>query len=188
MAHERASATTAGIKAHDVARDLLAVLGFSVALVIARHVIHTPIGVPGHSAVFWIPVLLLAGRYRMPGCAVACATCGSLFGMGMGDLDAMKIAGVLAASATVDAFGLGQRKRVNALLLLAAGALAHVAKLMTKILATVVAGAPLNAVGVPLLPSLGLYVSFGLIGGVIALAVLYAWTRLSRARGSGDAA
>ncbi len=186
MPHEASPATTTGIISREVGRDFGAVLGFSLALAIARHVIHTPIGVPGHSAVFWIPVLVLAGFYRMPGTVVACATCGSLLGIGLGDLDALKIAGVLAAASVIEAFGLGQRQRPGALLILVAATLSHLGKLSTKLLAVVAAGLPLNRVGLPLGTTLALYAAFGLIGGVLAFAVLSAW-RAARSTLQSDA-
>jgi hypothetical protein len=161
-------------------------LGFSVALVVTRGVIHTPIGVPGHSAVFWIPVLVLAGCRRMPGFVVATAICGGAMAAGIGGFRAMEFAGVLASAGVVEAFGLGRRRCRGGMLMLLAGGLGHVAKLSVKVLALAVAGVPLNHAGLPLMPTLGLYVSFGIIGGLLAWGARSGWERLRRGEGNSS--
>jgi len=178
MSQDTSLATTDRIKLQDFAREAAALLGFSLALAVTAGVIKTPMGVPGHSAVLWIPVLVLAGCRRLPGFAVATAVCGGAMAAGLGGFRAMEFAGVLASAAVIEAFGLGRSDRPRGLLILAAAALGHVAKLLTKILALLVAGMPLNRAGLPLVPTLALYASFGIIGGLIGWSILRGWNRL----------
>jgi len=178
MSEDRPLATTDRIKLRDFAREAAALLGFSAALAVTAGLIKTPMGVPGHAAVLWIPVLVLAGCRRLPGFTVATAVCGGAMAAGLGGFRAMEFAGVLASAAVIEAFGLGRSGRPRGLLILAAGALGHTAKLLIKLLALTVAGVPLNRAGLPLVPTLALYASFGIIGGVIAWSMLRGWNRL----------
>jgi len=178
MSEDRPLATIDRIELQDFAREAAALLGFSVALAVTAGVIKTPMGVPGHAAVLWIPVLVLAGCRRLPGFAVATAVCGGAMAAGLGGFGAMKFAGVLACAGVIEAFGLGRSKRPRAVLILAAGVLGHTAKLHIRLLALTVAGVPLNRAGLPLVATLALYAAFGIIGSVVAWGMLRGWNRL----------
>lgn len=181
MHHISAERDTATHRLRAHVEDLAALLGFSTALAITAGVIKTPIGVPGHSAIFWIPVLVLAGCHRRQGMAVGAGLLGGMMaGLWCGPGIA-KLAGLLAASAVVEAWGLGARAKPGALRMAATGALAHVGKLGVKVLSILVAGIPLNKAGLPLLPTLVLYAAFGIGGGIIAWGLLRAFNGLRRA-------
>ncbi len=64
------------VSSHAWQRDLLVLLGFSFALAITAGLIKTPMRLPGHSALLWLLVLLLAGYKRRPGMAVGTAALG----------------------------------------------------------------------------------------------------------------
>lgn len=162
----------------DIARDLLILLGFSVAVAVTRGYIKTHMGIPGHSAIFWIPVLVLAGSCRRPGVAVGSAICGGLAASGLGRMNAMEFSGLLASAAAIEAFGIGLAPKHRALRMLLAGILGHFGKLGVKALAVGVAGLPLNRAGLTLFPTFALYAAFGLAGGAIALGLFAAWQRL----------
>ena len=168
MLEGKLSATISKSGIRGMAGEAAALLGFSVALAVTAGLVKTPMGVPGHSAVLWVPVLVLAGCRRLPGFVVATAICGGAMATGMGGFGAMKFAGVLASAGVIEAFGLGRRKCPGGVLMLVAGGLGHAAKLCVKLLALGVAGMPLNRAGLPIVPTLGLYVSFGIIGGLVA--------------------
>ncbi len=180
MLQERLSETISGTTIRAVAGEAVVLLGFSVALAVTAGLVKTPMGVPGHSAVFWVPVLVLAGCRRMPGFVVATALCGGAMAAGIGGFRAMEFAGVLASAGVVEAFGLGRRERPAGVLIVLAGGLGHATKLSVKVLALAVAGVPLNHAGLPLLPTLGLYVSFGIIGGLLAWGARSGWEYLCR--------
>ena len=127
-------------------------------------------------------MLVRAGCRRLPGFVGATAICGGAMAAGLGGFGAMKFAGVLASAGVIEAFGLGRRKCPGGVLMLVAGGLSHAAKLSVKLLALGVAGVPLNRAGLPVVPTLGLYVSFGIIGGLLAWGALSGWQRARRAK------
>lgn len=174
----------AGYGVHDLTRDLAALVGFSAALAVTAGLTRTHMGVPGHSAIFWLPVLVLAGTYRRPGMALGAVLCGGMVAGAWGGLRGMEFAGLLGTAAAVEAFGIGQSARSRGLRMLLAGMLGHFGKLAVKALAFGVAGLPLNRAGLTLFPTLALYAAFGLAGGAIAWGILSAWLRL---RGTGEA-
>ena len=184
MHHASTLEAKAGYGVQDIARDLLALLGFSAALAVTAGAIKTPIAVPGHSAILWLPVLVLAGCYRRPGMALGAVLCGGLVAGGWGGLRGMEFSGLLASAAAVEAFGIGRSARSRGLRMLLAGTLGHLGKLGVKALAFGVAGLPLNRAGLTLYPTLVLYAAFGLAGGIIAWGLLSAWLRL---RGAEEA-
>jgi len=173
-------------------RDLAALLGFSAALAVAVGAIKTPLHMPGHSAVIWMPILVLAGCQRRRGMAVGSALVGGGVAALWGGVGVVEFAGLLASGAAVEACGLGRSARARGLWMLLAGMLAHLGKLGIKVLVVGVAGLPLNRSGLPLVPTLAQYAAFGLIGGAVAWGALSAWHRLRGSRtdetGHGPAA
>lgn len=170
------------ITASDVAREVAVLLGFSVAVAVTASLVKLGLGIPGHAAVHRLPVLLLAGCRRTPGFTVATATCGGLMAFGMGGFSAMNFAELLASAAVIEAFGLGRRKNLGLLLVLVVGLVAHMGKLLLKVMAVLVAGLPLNRVGLPVDATLALYASFGVIAGLVSYGLLLGWQRLYQGR------
>ena len=164
-------------------RDLTALFGYSAALAAAAGVIKTPVGVPGHSAVFWVPVLVLAASHRRAGMAVASAALGGFVAHLFGGLHTTEAAAVLAAAGVLEGTRAATGGRSQGLAMLLGGMLAHLGKLGVKILAAVCGGGPLNAAGLALLPTLAFYAAFGLIGGALAWGVWSAWAGLRRYHG-----
>ncbi len=168
----------AGYGARDLTRDMAALLGFSAALAVTAGAVKTHIGVPGHSAIFWLPVLVLAGSYRRPGMALGAVLCGGVVAGTWGGVRGMEFAGLLATAAAIEAFGIGQSAQSRRFRMLLAGTIGHLGKLGVKALAFGVAGLPLNRAGLTLFPTLALYAAFGLAGAAIALGLFAAWQRL----------
>lgn len=177
MQHDSTLEVRTAYDVRSLARDLLVLLGFSVAVAVTRGLIKTHAMIPGHSAIFWIPVLVLAGSYRRPGMAVGSAICGGLAVSAFGRLNGMEFSGLLASAAAIEAFGIGLAPKHRALRMLSAGILGHFGKLGVKALALGVAGLPLNRAGLTLYPTFALYAAFGLAGGAIALGLFAAWSR-----------
>ena len=159
-------------------RDIAVLMGYSIALAVAVGMVKTQLGVPGHSAVRWMPILLLAGAGGRAGMTVGTAALGVLLARSWGGINAPEAAAVLAAGGVVEAVmgAWGGRRLVSVMLL--AGVLGHLGKLCIKILAAVCMGIPLNRAGLPLLPTAALYVTFGLIGGAVAWGAWWTWARL----------
>lgn len=163
-------------------RDLAALLGFAAATVVTAAVIKTPIGVPGHSALFWLPVLVLAGCYPRGGMAVGSAVVGGLAGTAVGRVGGTEFAGLLAAAAVVEAFGLNAKERQRVLPMVCAGLLGHLGKLAMKVISTVAAGLPLNTALLSLPATLALYAAFGVLAGALAWVALAGWRTLPKTR------
>ncbi len=166
-----------------LARDLAALLGFSAALAVTAGLIRTPMHLPGHSAVFWMPVLVLAGAYRRPGLAAGSALLGGAASVLWCGKGALEFAGLLAAAGAVEALRAGWSARTRGLWLIVAGILGHLGKLGTKVLAALAAGSAVNDTGLLIVPTLALYAAFGLAGGALAWGALTAWDRLRPGEG-----
>ncbi len=171
--------------AQALARDLGAGLGFSAALAITAGLIKTPMQLPGHSAIFWLPLLVLAGAHRRPGMAIGTAACGGAMALCFRGVDALGFASLLAAASAIEAFGIGQTTRARGLRMILAGLLAHLGKLVVKLVSTTAMGLPLNEALLPLLPTVALYAAFGVTAALIAWAALAGYERI---RGSHAAA
>lgn len=180
------AATPHRTSAVEVARELAVLLAFSLAVAVTAGPLKLGLGIPGHAALYRLPVLLLAGCRRTPGFAVASAACGGVLAFGWAGFSGMNFAELLASAAVIEAFGLGRRKRVGLPLLLLTGLLAHIGKLLLKVVAALVAGMPLNRAGLPLDATLALYCSFGLMAGLTAYGLLLGYRRALRATSQGQ--
>jgi hypothetical protein len=178
MSQSDAALTRDRADAKTVVADLAALCGFSVAVAVTAGVVKTPMALPGHSALFWLPVLVLAGAHRRPGMAIGAGLCGGLLGGLWGGIDAQGLAALLAGSGVIEAFGLGRSAQARGVRMIVAGLLAHLGKLGVKLAAGLAVGLPLNAARLPILPTLALYAAFGLAAGAMAWGVLAAWLRL----------
>lgn len=180
------AATPHRTSAVEVARELAVLLAFSLAVAVTAGPLKLGLGIPGHAALYRLPVLLLAGCRRTPGFAVASAACGGLMAFGWGGFSGMNFAELLASAAVIEAFGLGRRKPPKLLLVLLAGGLAQGGKLLVKVVTALVAGVPLNRAGLPLAATLALHCSFGLLAGLIAYGLLLGYRRALRATSQGQ--
>ncbi|MBM3501318.1 MAG: hypothetical protein FJX74_21915 [Armatimonadetes bacterium] len=162
-----------------MAKELAALLAFSLAVTVAAGLIRTHAGLPGHRAVIWMPILLLAG-FRRPGLTAGAALAGGSLGAALGAIDAEGLAALMAAAAIVEAFGLSTAGRWRAPLFLAAGICGNLGKLALKFLLFGVVGLPLNKMRLPLLPTFAIYAAAGLAAGFIALGIVTGWEKLRR--------
>jgi len=180
------SAALSGVRAdaQSLACDLAALLGFSAALAVTAGLVKTPMQLPGHSAIFWLPVLVLAGAHRRPGMVIGTAVCGGAMALSFRGTDALGLASLLAAASAIEAFGLGQTKGARGLQMILAGLLAHLGKLVVKLVSTTAVGVPLNEALLPLLPTAALYAAFGVAAALIAWGGLAGYERIRGARGA----
>jgi len=172
----RAREGVARADAHVIATELAALLGFSLAVTVTAGLIKTHMGLPGHSAAIWMPVLLLAG-FRRPGMTAGAALVGGGLGAAMGAIRPHELASLMIAASIVEAFGLSTATRWRAPLFLLAGIGGNLGKLALKFLTAGVAGLPLNKMQLPLLPTFAIYAAAGLVAGFIALGIVTGWER-----------
>ena len=169
-----------------LAVDLAALLGFSGALVVTAGLIKTPMGLPGHSALFWMPVLVLAGAHRRAGTAAGAALCGGGVSVGLGVMGAAEFGGLILAGLVLEGLRLLRGAPPQGLWLLVAGLVAHLGKLAVKLGPALIAPQVLNGARLGLSLTAALYAAFGLGGGVIAWGALAAWRRWGPGGPRGD--
>jgi len=180
MASHEAALERRQTEALTVAKDLAALLGFSAAVAITAGVIRTPMQLPGHSAIFWLPVLVLAAFHRRPGMAVGAAMLGGLGGAAFGHIGGLEYAQLIAAAGLAEGLGGARAIRSRTLRVLLAAICGHLGKLGLKLVAGVAMGVPLNAARLPILPTFALYAAFGLVAGAETWALLALRDRLRR--------
>ncbi|MBM3471896.1 MAG: hypothetical protein FJX75_01320 [Armatimonadetes bacterium] len=171
----------ARLDAHVIATELAALLGFSLAITVTAGLIKTPMALPGHSAVFWMPVLLLA-CCRRPGMTAGAALAGGGLGAALGAIRPNELAALMISASIVEAFGLALTSRWRTVLLLVAGIAGNLGKLALKGFTLGLAGLPLNHTGLPFMPTLAIYAASGLVAGFIAIGILAGWARLRKRR------
>jgi len=164
-----------------MATELAALLGFSVAVAVTADFAKTHMGLPGHSAVIWMPVLLLAG-YRRPGMTAGASLVGGGMASALGVMRPHELAALMISAAVVEAFGLSMSGRWRAPMLIAAGICGNLGKLAMKVVTSGLMGLPLNKMALPFMPTFAIYVAAGLIAGFIALGIIFGWDRLRRER------
>ncbi len=158
---------------------LLAMLGSSVVL--AKWAVRMPLHVPGRSGVFWIPFFVIGrGVVRRPGAGLLMGLIAGMLAMialpsDEGMLGWVKYA---AAGLMMDAAAFLFAERLdNAVLGVLAGALAHLAKLISMLGVVIVMGIPAASAAVGLGVSATTHAIFGALGGLIGSAALW---RLAR--------
>ncbi len=151
--------------------QLILIALFAALVVVAKIALKLPLQLPGHSGIFWMAILVVASRVvPRPGST-------SLVGLTSGLLAAFLGLGDFGALDTFLSYTLAGVGTDLALLLLGnpenlvvaglAGIFGHLAKFLVKWVMGLVSGAPLGFVALGLVWSLGSYVLFGALGGVL---------------------
>jgi len=154
---------------------------FASLLVAARVALHLPIKVPGHSGLFWMAILLTASSV-VPRAGAATATAGlaailAVFA-GVGDRGALAtVAAYLAAGAGVDMLRTLTARRESMVAFATTGLAGNLAKLAVMVAIEIFAGVPAGFVLVGRAWTLATYSVFGVLGGVLAFAVVRALRR-----------
>ena len=176
MLEPAGAAARALARRRSIAVNLALVGGFALALAGARVLARQIHGLPGHSAVFWLPVLIAArGRLGWRGSALAVGAGGSLLMTPAGGV-AREVAGIAVACAAIEsvAVALGGWRRL--VVLVGCGVVANLAKLVVRVTPALALGLPANVARHSPVTVIALHVSFGAVGGVIG------WLALRRDR------
>lgn len=136
-------------------------------LALARPPLH--LGLPGHSALFWLPPLLIAARWGPRGSGALVAGMGTMLCWGMGVVTPAKVGGYLLAGAAIEATYYLGRRAPEAVRMVAAGIGGHLGKLAFKVLLLAGTGLPMTRAEPHLLWALVLYASFGAAAALLCL-------------------
>ncbi|MGQ9729753.1 MAG: hypothetical protein ACUVX8_00635 [Candidatus Zipacnadales bacterium] len=160
-----------------MAVDLAILLAFSAGVVLTVGVLKTPLQLPGHSAILWMPILLLAGSRRV-GLSFGSALVGGGVGVVWGFVKPLELSTIMAVAAVIEALRLSRTRHSQAVMMLMAGVLGNLTKLGLKVFTQSLGGGLLNHAGLALLPTVALYTGFGLLAGMIAAGLVAGWRRV----------
>lgn len=151
--------------------QLILIALFSALIVAAKIALKLPLQIPGHSGLFWMAILIVAARVipRSGTASLVGLTSGLLASfLGLGDFGALDtLLSYTLAGVGVDLALLLLGSPENLLSAALAGAFGHLAKFLVKWLMGMVSGAPLGFVALGLAWSLGSYILFGALGGLL---------------------
>jgi hypothetical protein len=136
-------------------------------------------GLPGHAAAFWIPALFVArAGVPRPGAAALAALGGASlwsFSRGMGVQDAASFVG---AGLALDLLELNSRRLRRLPLALLGGAACALTRFGFHNLPAAVIGVPAHFTSWGFVPVAGLFLAFGLLGGLLGWVILRVGDRL----------
>jgi hypothetical protein len=152
--------------------QLILIALFAALIVVAKIAFKTPVQSPGHTGIFWMALIVVAAGVvpRRGAASLVGLTSGILASfLGVGDFGALNtLLSYTMAGAGVDlALLIMPNKPDNLIVASLAGAIGHLAKFLVKWLFGLVSGAPLGFVALGLVWSLGGYIIFGAIGGLL---------------------
>lgn len=158
--------------------ELILLTLFSALIVVAKIALRFPIQVPGHSGLFWMAIVIVAGG------VVPKRGATSLVGLSSGILAAFLGMGDFGAINTFFSYTMVGIATELALWLLGApenlwvaglaGALGHLGKFVVKWILGIITGAPLGFIALGLAWSFATYIVFGILGGVLGALTLRA--------------
>ncbi len=150
---------------------------FSVFVALSKGYLRVPLHVPGHSAIYVIPLLLvgrLASKNRFGGMGIGCLSGGIMAFTGIGGGFLLAIPRYLLMGVVIDLLLWKKWTRENMTVLVVAGAFANIAKfLMGMVIATLI-GIPAFFIQLGMTYSLVTHLAFGVAGGLVAFGVLKA--------------
>lgn len=158
---------------------LLALL--SSLVVVAKISLRLPLGLPGHSGLFWMAIVLVAaGVVPKRGAATLVGLTSAILAafLGLGDFGPLDtFLSYLAVGAGVDLALLLLGNPSNLVVATLAGTFGHVGKFLVKWLLASALGAPAGFVALGLAWSLAGYLVFGALGGLLGGLTLNALRR-----------
>jgi hypothetical protein len=172
-----------GALSRPLARDLAIALGTGLAVALAKRYLDFHLGVPGHSGLFWVAVLLAGASRGRAGTGVAAGAAVGLWGIpaGLGHSAGYNMALYASAGAALDAMRLARWMPVERLAgAVVAGTAMHLAKLAFIVMYASATGLVKHIHLLGLAPTAFNHVLFGAGAGVLAWAAL----RASKARRS----
>jgi hypothetical protein len=161
--------------------ELVLLALFSALVVIAKIALRLPLQLPGHSGLFWMAIVIVAGGIVPKRGAVSLVglTSGLIAAfMGMGDFGALNTFFSYTMVGVGTDLALWLLQDANNLIAAAlAGALGHFAKFLVKWTFGILSGAPLGFVALGLAWSVINYVFWGALGGLLGALTLRALRR-----------
>jgi hypothetical protein len=161
--------------------ELILLTLFSALVVVAKIALRLPVKVPGHSGIFWMAILIVAAGIvpKRGAASLIGVTSGVLAAfLGMGDFGALNtfLSYSLVGIATELALWLLQNPE-NLVVAALVGVIGHLGKFVVKWVLGLIAGAPLGFVALGLAWSLGGYIVWGALGGLLGALTLRALRR-----------
>ncbi len=161
--------------------ELILLALFSSLVVVDKIVLHLPLGIPGHSGVTWMAILVVAhGLVPKPGAlSLVGLTSGILAAfLGLGDLGAIyTVISYLASGVGVDLIAMFLGGMDSIVVAGLAGTIGNVAKMLVKTVMAVLLQIPAGFVAFGLLYTFITNAISGLLGGLLGWLILRALRR-----------
>jgi len=161
--------------------ELILLTLFSALVVVAKIAFRLPVQLPGHSGIFWMAILIVAAGIvpKRGAASLVGVTSGVLAAfLGMGDFGALNtfLSYSLVGIATELALWLLQSPE-NLVVAALVGVIGHLGKFVVKWVLGLITGTPLGFVALGLVWSLGGYILWGALGGLLGALTLRALRR-----------
>jgi ABC-type thiamin/hydroxymethylpyrimidine transport system permease subunit len=152
---------------------------FAALIVAAKIALKTPIESPGHTGVFWLAIMVTAAGVvpKRGSASLVGLTSGILASfLGVGDFGALNtLLSYTMVGMGVDlVLWITASSPENWLVAMLAGIVGHLGKFLVKWLFGLLTGAPLGFIALGLIWSLGGYIIFGAVGGLLGALTLRA--------------
>lgn len=164
------------------------VASFSLFVALAKGYFRVPLHIPGHSAIYVIPLMLLGrnvSRNRLGGTGIGglSGVMMAFFGLGGGFL--LGIPRYLFMGAVIDVILWSGSAHSGAVKLVAAAAVANFAKFFVGLVIASMVGIPVFFIHLGITYSVVTHLTFGAIGGLLAFGAIKAFGRLQNQRTTG---
>lgn len=164
------------------------VVSFSLFVALAKGYFRVPLHIPGHSALYVIPLMLMgrtASKNRLGGTGIGGLSGLMMVTFGLGGGFLLGIPRYLFMGAVIDVLlwkGFASRGVIH---LIAAGALANFAKLFVGLIVATLIGIPAFFIQLGMTYSVVTHLTFGALGGLLAFGALKAFRKMQNQRTTG---
>jgi hypothetical protein len=153
------------------------IVSFSVLVAFSKEYFRVPLHIPGHSAIYVIPLMLLgrlACRNRFGGMGIGFLSGSIMAFLGIGGGFLLGIPRYFFMGAVIDLLLWKGGTRGSVIVLVVAGAFANVAKFIVGLVIATLVGLPAFFIQLGMTYSFSTHLAFGAAGGLIAFGVLKA--------------
>jgi hypothetical protein len=167
---------------------IVIVVSFSLFVALAKGYLRMPLHIPGHSALYVIPLMLLgrtASKNRLGGTGIGGLSGLMMATFGLGGGFFLGIPRYLFMGAVIDVLlwkGFAERGVIH---MVAAGALANFAKLFVGLIVATLVGIPAFFIQLGMTYSVVTHLTFGAMGGLLAFGAIKAFRRMQNQRTTG---
>ncbi|MFQ6060197.1 MAG: hypothetical protein ACE5KV_02730 [Thermoplasmata archaeon] len=150
------------------------VISFSLLVAFSKEYFRTPLHIPGHSAIYVIPLILwgrLVSKNRFGGTVIGCLSGGIMAFLSIGGGFILAIPRYFVMGAVIDFLLWKKETREKIFVLVIAGALANAGKFLIGLVIATLAGLPAFFIQSGLTFSSLTHLAFGGIGGLLASGV-----------------